>query len=313
MLNLIQLQSLTEPMGTIGDKLAGWWNTVVLNLPNIAAAVVILVLAFLLTGLVKNLVAKLSGRVAQRPSVARLINNGVTGVFVFLTLILILKVLNLHGTVTSLLTGAGIAGLVLGLALQEPIGNTFAGIMLAVQRTHNVGDHVEFEGYEGVIQEIGLRRTSIRLFHGPVVIVPNKAILSNASTNYSLGERYRMDIECGVSYGDDLRKVRKITMEALAESPEVENDSEIEFFFTEFGASSINFVVRFWHDQTDKLSMFAQRNAAIIAIKEAFDENGIDIPFPIRTLDFGIKGGEKLGEALDAIPFRKVEKSAESA
>ena len=111
----------------------------------------------------------------------------------------------------------------------------------------------------------------IRTPQGQIVYIPNKVVYENPFTNYTKNFERRIDLSCGISYGDDLEKVKKIATEAISSIEKRDKNKDVEFFFTEFGSSSI-----------------------IMALKKAFDENDIMIPFPIRTLDFGIRGGEKL-------------------
>ncbi len=116
--------------------------------------------------------------------------------------------------------------------------------------------------------------------------------------NNSKNGKLRIDLGVGVSYGDDLKKVKQVAIEAVQEVPG-RTDDEIKLYFTEFGDSSINFFIAIWVNYGGRADYLKSQSEAIIAIKEAFDNNDITIPFPIRTLDFGIKGGEKLNEVMD--------------
>src|SRR5690554_886308 len=108
----------------------------------------------------------------------------------------------------------------------------------------------------------------------------------------------RIDLEVGVSYGEDLERVRDITIDAVKNIPNIQKDKEISLFYKEFGGSSINFTIMIWVEFKSQLEFLNSQSEAIIAIKKAYDREDIMIPFPIRTLDFGIKGGEKLNEVL---------------
>jgi len=148
----------------------------------------------------------------------------------------------------------------------------------------------------GIVDRTNLRVTVIRTYQGQEVYVPNKDVLSNPITNYSiLGER-RIDLAVGVSYGDDLKKVQDLVLETLQNLEGVIRKKDMIFTYKEFGDSSINFEIKFWINFPDNPSYLEMRSKAIMAIKHAFDNAGISIPFPIITLDFGIKGGEKLSE-----------------
>ena len=218
-------------------------------------------------------------------------------------LFVVLGILNLDKALTSLLAGAGVVGLAVGLALQDPIINTFSGIIMSVKELYNVGDLVETNDYFGVIEKINLRSTILRTPTGQRVVIPNKDIVQNPLTNYSYSGERRIDVSCGVSYGDDLEKAKDIAVTAIQEGVDHNTNRDVELYFKEFGDSSINFIIRFWIKATSQAKYLTAQSAAIIAIKNAFDKNNIAIPFPIRTIDFGIKGGESL---TDALPFEKI-------
>ena len=111
-----------------------------------------------------------------------------------------------------------------------------------------------------------------------------------------------MDIKAGVSYGDDLDKVKRVAVKALEQVSDRKPDTEVELFFEDLSDSSIGLVARFWIDFTSKQSDYLQaKSEGIERLKKAFDENGITMPFPTRTLDFAVKGGETLAQALDEV------------
>ena len=132
------------------------------------------------------------------------------------------------------------------------------------------------------------------------MIIPNKIVAQEPIKNYNKLAMRRVDLSCGVSYGDDLDKVRDITIAAIKEHVAYDTNRAVELYFNEFGDSSINYTLRFWlSDRKSGQADYLQAQSdAIMAIKRAYDSNDIMIPFPIRTLDFGIKGGEKLSEVL---------------
>lgn len=200
----------------------------------------------------------------------------------------------------SLLAGAGILGLALGFAFQDIAANLMAGIYLNIQHPFRAGHLIESKDLFGVVKRVHLRWTEMRNPEGQLVLIPNKQVFENPIRNYSATGQRRIDIRLGVSYGDDLERVKRIGIRALEQVSTRKPDTEVELFFEEFGESSIDFVARFWIDFTSKQSEYLQaRSEAIERLKRAFDENGITMPFPTRTLDFGVKGGETLSEALE--------------
>lgn len=171
-----------------------------------------------------------------------------------------------------------------------------SGIFLSVRRPLHVGDIVKIKDYMGKVEEINMRDTVIRTYQGQMVIIPNKEVFQNPIENYSLLGKRRIDLTAGVSYGDDLEKVLQVTIAAVKEIEGLSTEDEVTMFYTDFGDSSINYVIRFWISTLASADFLDIRSQAIMKIKRAYEQNDIMIPFPIRTLDFGIKGGVSLGE-----------------
>lgn len=295
------MNDLNEAVELLWGKLEGWGADIVLMLPNLLVALVLLILTFYLAGFVRRSLE----RVIRRFSHSAALNNLVlTLLYIGMLLIgffFVLTVLNLDKVVISLLAGVGIIGLALGFAFQDIAANFISGVIIAVQKPFGVGDNIETNDYFGTIERISLRTIDIRQVTGELVRLPNKMVFENPLTNFSVYGTRRIDLEVGISYAEDLERVQQVVIEALEDVKNRVKTRNIEVMYDEFGDSSINFKARFWVTYSRQVDYVWAKSDAIIRIKKAFDENDILIPFPIRTLDFGIKGGEKLNEQLDAI------------
>jgi small conductance mechanosensitive channel len=284
--------SLRMDLGKAWDlltsKVMGWVKGFILLLPNLLVAVVVLVAFWLAAKLARNLLHRLLRQVTHSKQVNRVLAQAVFVALMAAGLFVSLGILGLQKTVASLLAGAGIVGLALGLAFQDIATNFMAGIYLSIQRPFRVGHLIETKDFFGIVQRIRLRWTELRTQPGQMVLIPNKLVFENPITNYSATGVRRVDLKVGVSYGDDLETVRRVAIQAVEQVSACKPDMEVELFFEEFGDSSIDVVVRFWIDFTTKHAEYLQaRSEAIERLKRAFDDNGITIPFPTRTLDFG--------------------------
>jgi small conductance mechanosensitive channel len=282
-------------------KLTGWVRAFILALPNLVVAVLVLIAFWLFARLARNLSKRLLRRVSHSEPVNRLVCQTVylavlaAGVFVSL------GILGLQKTVASLLAGAGILGLALGLAFQDIATNFMAGIYLSIQHPFRAGHLIQSQDFLGIVERVRLRWTALRTQQGQILLIPNKQVFENPITNYSATGIRRIDLEAGVSYGDDLEKVRRVAVRAVEQVSTRKKDTDVELFFEELAESSIHLVVRFWIDFTFKQADYLKaRSEAIERLKRAFDENGITIPFPTRTLDFGA-GGERLSKVLEEV------------
>jgi len=276
-------EQLNDSIGNLSDKMEGWLNLLITNLPNILIAIIIFGISYFLSQKLNGWIATLLKNKVKQTSVRSLIANVSSVVVISLGLFLALSVLNLDKALTSILAGAGVAGLAVGLALQGTIANTFSGIFLAVQDIMNVGDFIQTNGYSGIVDTITLRFIKLRESDNNLVIIPNKMVVENPFKNFGLTSRIRTSINCGVGYEHDLKKVKKIAVDEIGKTFPQEG-KEIEFHYQEFGDSSINFQIRFWVDAKKNLALLEAKSDAIIALKSRFDKENINIPFPIRTL-----------------------------
>ena len=281
----------------ITGKIEIWLESFVKILPNLLIAVLIIVLGIMLAKKLSALIGKIIRKFWNNNSIVGLFESIIRLALFGIVIFTALSILKLDKVVTTILAGAGLLGLGLAFAFQDIAANFISGVFISFRKPFHLGDIVKLKGYMGKVLEINLRDTVVKTFQGEMVIIPNKEVFQNPIENYSLLGKRRVDLKVGVSYGDDLEKVKKITLEALKDIPNIMKDEEITLFFNEFADSSINFVVRIWVNTPEQPAFLEVSSLAIMKIKKAFDEHNISIPFPIRTLDFGIKGGQTFSVA----------------
>lgn len=281
------MDKVNESFNNLTEKLWSWVEAFIRNLPNLAVAIIVLFIAYFVSRLVNKYSQKAIRKYVPQKSITKLIGRALSVIVVLAGLFLALEVLNLDKTLNTLIAGAGVSGLVIGLALQGALANGIAGIILAFRKRVNIGDWVETSGYAGFIEDIKLNNFSIREPDNNIVVIPNKTITDNPMKNFSIGDRMRINIECGVGYESDLEMVEKLTKETIGAIFKQEGEQEeVEFFYTAFGGSSIDFVCRYWTNATNGKERLTAKHKGMIAIKKAFYENDVNIPFPIRTLQF---------------------------
>ena len=168
-----------------------------------------------------------------------------------------------------------------------------------------VGDILDTNDHFGTVTEMNLRATIIKDFQGQEIIIPNKEVYQKPIKNYSRYSKRRVDLSVGISYGDNLQKVKDVVLEAINGLDLVDKSKPVDFAYQGFGDSSIDFNIYYWVSQPNQMNYNLAVSAGVMAVKKAFDENEITIPFPIRTLDFGIKGGEKFHQSVNQIEFLK--------
>ena len=278
------------------NKLTTWVDELIKMLPNILLATIVLVLGFFIAKRIKRFSSNIIKRFSENKTLNGLFASIIYIFFLGITLFIVLSILQLDKAVVSVLAGAGVIGLALAFAFQDIAANFISGIFISFRKPLHIGDIVKLNDYMGRVEEINLRDTVLKTFQGQMVIIPNKEVFQNPIENYSMLGKRRVDLTVGVSYGDDLEKVKQVTMDSLVGMQGLSTVDDITFFYKEFGDSSINYLLRIWINSADQPEFLAAGSEAIMRIKKAYDENDIMIPFPIRTLDFGIKGGVPLNE-----------------
>ncbi|WP_396636836.1 mechanosensitive ion channel family protein [Maribacter sp. R77961] len=269
------------------EKIDAWFDALIVNLPNIIIAVLVFTISLVVSRYISKLVTKILSNTKLQASMRSLLSKLASIIVVLLGLFLVLGILNLSKALNTILAGAGVVGLAVGLALQGALANTYSGIVLSFIKHIKFGDWVESNGFEGEVVDLDLRSVTLKQPDNNLVYIPNKMVVENPIKNYSTTAQSRVILQCGVGYSSDLEAVRKLVKKTILENFDaVENKEDIIFLYQEFGDSSINFETRFWINSTSALEVAKAKTEAMIAIKKVFDKNNINIPFPIRTLNF---------------------------
>jgi len=281
------VQKTEKSWGELKTKVLDWVDSIVMNLPNFVLAVVVFILFIIIAKYSSKLVDKLFRKSSAQDSIRTVSVKVFKVIIIALGLFLSLGIMNLNTVLTSILGAAGVVGLAVGFALQGTLHNTFAGVIISFIPKLQIGDWIETNDYTGFVVDINLRSVIIQTVDYNLVVIPNSKIVDSPFKNFSRTNRGRIILSCGVGYESDLPKVQEITEKAIKDIFEQRPGEQIEFYYTEFGDSSINYQLRFWTDVRNQGDVYKAQHEAVLAIKSAYNQNDINIPFPIRTLDFG--------------------------
>lgn len=177
----------------------------------------------------------------------------------------------------------GLVGLALAFALQEILENVIAGLLMLIRRPITVGDEIATTDQEGKVADMTLRAVEVITYDGETVYIPNAMVWKNPLTNVTKTATRRTTLAVGVAYDSDLDTVKSL-LETVARDIEgvVANPSP-EALVYEFGDSSINFALRYWHE-SKTASMWRVRDEMARAVKRSLDQTGVEIPFPQRVV-----------------------------
>lgn len=199
-------------------------------------------------------------------------------VYYALMIVVILTALGKLGVeTTSFLAILGAAGLAIGLALKDSLGNFASGVMIILFKPFKVGDLVTAAGVTGNVSEVGIFSSVFITADNQKIIVPNGAITSGTITNVNALDTRRVDLVVGISYDDDIKKVKEILTNILNSNEKVLIEKGITIAVSELADSSVNFVVRAWTNTSDYWDV---KFGLTESIKTTFDKEGITIPYP---------------------------------
>jgi small conductance mechanosensitive channel len=202
--------------------------------------------------------------------------------YIALLAFVIIAALNQLGIqTTSFIAIIGAAGLAIGLALQGSLANFAAGVLMIIFRPFQVGDYIEGAGVAGAVEKVQIFTTQLRTPDNKTIIIPNAKIMGDNITNYSAKDTRRVDMVIGVSYGDDLKKVREILEDILAKDDRILKDPAPTIGVLELGDNSVNFAVRPWVKRDDYWGTYFDVTETV---KRRFDKEGISIPYPQRDV-----------------------------
>ncbi|MFH0904343.1 MAG: mechanosensitive ion channel family protein [Methanobacteriota archaeon] len=238
--------------------------------------------------LASKLISSVSGKIVTTKFGSHI--GGVTRNIVFYVLVLatIISVLGEFDiNLTGVLAAAGIMGIIIGFAAQTSVSNIISGFFLLADKPFEIGEAIEIDGQAGHVLDISLLSTRIRTFDNRYLRIPNSTVANAKIVNISRYEIRRLDISVGIAYKENIQKAVEKIDSVLKRNENILMEPEPLIIISKFGESSIDLEVRVWI-QRNKL--FDIRSELIIGIKTAFDEAGIEIPFPHRTVYFGDDG-----------------------
>lgn len=274
---------MNEIINTISKVLLELLAQSIKALPSLLSALVVLFLTRYAAQIVLK-IADETGRRAIKSNSLKLLLTKVCRIGVWTMGILLACVLAFPGfELGDIIATLGVGSVAIGFAFQDIFKNFLAGIILLVEEPFRIGDEVVIGDYEGKVENISIRTTKIRTYKGERVLLPNSTVFTDAVKVVTAYDCRRTDLGVGVDYNTSLPQAKKLLAQTIASVSGVMTEPVPEIDVVNFGDSSIDFVVRYWSDSSQKQIRNVQTKA-MIAIKKALDGADISIPYPIRTL-----------------------------
>jgi small conductance mechanosensitive channel len=248
--------------------------------PKLLSALLIFIVSLYFARLISNLLRRVLQRRRAPLGVVQLLGQLVLWSIIMAGLI---TALQQFVDVTAFLTGLGILGFTIGFALQDIMKNFASGVILLLQQPFHVGETIGVKGFDGTVLAIDLRSTEMRASDGRIVILPNADVLANPIINYSRANQRRVELSLNLPHASEPGTTRQILLDAIQSVPGFVSEPEPVIVFNSLSDHAMELNANFWVDMT-KTDAFHAKDAVLLKVMSAFNEQGIEIPHPVQAV-----------------------------
>jgi len=255
------------------------------RIPYFVASIAVVLIFWFLSIVFKKIVYKLLGSRSRHQNLVKVFQR-VGGALIIFIGFMIAMVIAVPGFTPAKLIGAlGIGSVAIGFAFKDIFQNLLSGILLLISEPFRIGDQIVSGDYEGTVEDIKIRATTIKTYDGRQVVIPNSDLYTSALTVNTAYKQRRLQLAVGIGYADDINEAKAEIMQALSRADTVSKEATPTIIAVNLGDSTIDLIVRWFIDDGTQANKVSSIDQVLIEIKTALDVAGIDMPFPVRTLD----------------------------
>lgn len=255
------------------------------RVPYLVAAIIVMLIFWLLSKVFKKVVIKLLGKQRNHQNLIKVFQR-VGAALIFFIGFMIAMVVAIPGFTPAKLIGAlGIGSVAIGFAFKDIFQNLLSGILLLLSEPFRIGDQIVSGSFEGTVEDIKIRATTIRTYDGRQVVIPNSDLYTSALTVNTAYKQRRLQLAVGIGYADDIEQAKAQIIQALTRADTVSTLAAPSVIATNLGDSTVDLIVRWFIEDGTQANKVASIDQVLIEVKKALDSAGIDMPFPVRTLD----------------------------
>ncbi|HAR75327.1 MAG TPA: transporter [Psychrobacter sp.] len=270
---------------SIIDSANGIFIGFVERIPYFVASIVVILIFWFLSIVFKKVVYKFLGSRNRHQNLVKVFQR-VGGALIIFIGFMIAMVVAVPGFTPAKLIGAlGIGSVAIGFAFKDIFQNLLSGILLLLSEPFRIGDQIVSGEYEGTVEDIKIRATTIKTYDGRQVVIPNSDLYTSALTVNTAYKQRRLQLAVGIGYADDIAEAKSEIMQALDRADSVSKQASPTIIAVNLGDSTIDLVVRWFIDDGTQANKVSSIDQVLIEIKTALDKAGIDMPFPVRTID----------------------------
>jgi small conductance mechanosensitive channel len=247
--------------------------------PRLISATILFFIGWWAINLIKKLIVRVMIKREMEPTLTKFLADILIWTLKILLFVTVISRLGVENS--SFVAIIGAAGLAIGLSLQGSLSNFAGGVLIIMFKPFKLGDYIEAQGVAGTVKQIQIFVTQLATVDNQFIFIPNGVLSNGTITNFTFAPTRRADLTIGISYSSNIKKAKEIILEIMNNHPLVLKDPVPIVLVKDLAESSINLAVRPWAELPN---FFDMRSEILEAIKNAFDSEGIEIPFPQRDV-----------------------------
>jgi small conductance mechanosensitive channel len=277
---------MNAEISTAWDKVQSMINGFIALLPNMILALIVFLLFLFIASRIKALVKRLTRNRRSARNLGLVLGRLAQGITILIGLFIALSIVIPTFRAGDLVQLLGISGVAIGFAFRDILQNFLAGILILLTEPFQIDDQIVFKGFEGTVENIETRATTIRTYDGRRIVIPNSELFTNAVTVNTAFDNRRLEYDVGIGYGDDIDVAKQLMLDAMHSIDEVLKDPAPDVLVMELAGSTVNIRVRWWIHPPRRIDDLQSRDKVITAIKKKLVANSIDLPFPTQQILF---------------------------
>ncbi|WP_017720517.1 mechanosensitive ion channel family protein [Kamptonema formosum] len=262
------------------SKIQGMLSGTIVMLPNLVLALIVFALFWWAGKGFRMLVKRLTRRHRQARNLGLVLGRLSQGITILIGLFVALSIVIPTFKAGDLVQLLGISGVAIGFAFRDILQNFLAGILILLTEPFELDDQIVFKGYEGTVENIQTRATTIRTYDGRRVVIPNAELFTNSVIVNTAFEKRRLEYDVGIGYGDDIERAKQLILEAMWGVDGVLRDPPPDVLTMELAESTVNIRARWWIQPPRRADALDMRDKVLTEIKNKLVANGIDLAFP---------------------------------
>jgi len=273
-------------VSTAWAKIQGMINGAIALLPNLVLALIVFAIFWFIARGIKSLVKRLTRRHRQARNLGLVLGRLSQGIVILIGLFVALSIVVPSFKAGDLVQLLGISGVAIGFAFRDILQNFLAGILILLTEPFQLDDQIVFKDFEGTVENIQTRATTIRTYDGRWIVIPNSELFTNSVTVNTAFENRRLEYDVGIGYGDDIDRAKGLILEAICSVDGILKEPPPDVLVVELAGSSVNIRARWWIKPPYRADALDMQDHVLVAIKNKLTANGIDLPFPTQQILF---------------------------